>query len=267
MTEDDFKQQEIQRLIGSSKALEPDEKLLSEDEILRYAPKSAAASRIRLAHGKGNISDKSKVSAKPIYIISAIDFLVIFSGIILIPLNLVVLYFFLILCCLILSIIFVIYFLFIKKYSQQRTVNKTSNNVSKVEYRELPDNELFKDYKKQTSELKTKYCKKEEVVRDLIAKNFSPPSLTYKKFIAIVDNSNKVFNNQFNTIDSIITLSDNESPELKNEIEKGIDNLNLIIAKVERLTDELILNDSDSTEELNDLHDEFNDLINSIKNY
>lgn len=265
MVDDNLKQYEIQRLSGSSKVLEPVEGLLSDDEILIYAPKSVVASKIRLSRGMGGIIDKSKVNSKACYGVAFFDFLAIFSAIVFIPLNMVISYFLLILFCLIASIIFLVYILFIKDYSSLRRVSNF-NDLNKDSF-ELEDVGLFNDYRVQIFELKDRYYRKEGIVRDLLFRNFSSSKVTYDRFIATVDNSNRVFNNQFDALINIIRLSDSESVEIEGEIERGVSNLNLMIDKMGLLVDELVLNESHSNDGLNDLDDEMNDLINSLKNY
>ncbi|WP_296853732.1 hypothetical protein [uncultured Methanobrevibacter sp.] len=71
--------------------LEPKQGILSDDEILMYAPQSKESSRIRLKRGIGTQSDKSTINGDLIYVIFiSLAFLFVFSFIILILGNLTI---------------------------------------------------------------------------------------------------------------------------------------------------------------------------------
>ena len=111
---------------------------------------------------------------------------------------------------------------------------------------------------------------KEEVVRDLIKKRFTPPQITYDKFIAIVDSSHKLFYRQNDSALNIINLAAEDTPRVQNEIQNKIDAMKKIIDQIEELTNELVIsmsNDDVSENEVDNLLDDMENLIDSVKKY
>ena len=97
--------------------LEPKPGILSDDEILIYAPESKEASKIRLKRGIGTQSDKTAVNGDLIYALSiSVLFLFIFGMFALLFDNLIVrLIFVLIIIIMIVSYVYVMY---IKEYTE-----------------------------------------------------------------------------------------------------------------------------------------------------
>ena len=111
---------------------------------------------------------------------------------------------------------------------------------------------------------------KERVVRDLIKRRFEPPQITYDKFISIIDSSNKLFNQQVDSAKSIIELAAEDTPRVRGEIEGKIANMKKIIDQIEELTNELVINisnDDESKEEVENLIENMENLIGSVKEY
>ena len=118
------------------------------------------------------------------------------------------------------------------------------------------------------TDLKDEFDAKEKSTRDLIEKRFAPPQLTYTKFITVVDKSSKLFNEQASNALTMIELATDPSPKLENEIKSKIDILKTIIAKIDDLKNELVLNMGESDhEDVESLFGEMNDLIDSVKDY
>ena len=66
----------------------------------------------------------------------------------------------------------------------------------------------------------------------------------------------------------IIDLANEPSNRVKKELDNKIDNLNRIIDMLEKVTDELIIHISDSSQKkVKNLTKELDDLINSVKDY
>ncbi|WP_407424863.1 zinc ribbon domain-containing protein [Methanobrevibacter sp.] len=126
----------------------------------------------------------------------------------------------------------------------------------------------FAVYQSQLNELKEEYDTKENHLRDLIAKRFEPPQLTYNRFITAVDNCTKLFNEKADSIQSIIDLASDDSKRVDDEIKSRMEVLKSLIDKIDDLTDELVLNMSKSDDgNVKDLLGDMEDLIDSVKNY
>ena len=126
----------------------------------------------------------------------------------------------------------------------------------------------FKRYQSQLDDLVKEYDSKEKRLRDLIAKRFEPPQLTYDRFIAAVDNCTNIFNEKAESVQSIIDLASDDSKRVDDEINSRMELLNSLIDKIDDLTDELVLNISKSDDvDVKDLLGDMEDLIDSVKNY
>lgn len=128
----------------------------------------------------------------------------------------------------------------------------------------------FKKYEKEINALKETYSKKESNVRSLIEKKFTPPQMTYDKFIAVVDSSSKLFYREADAAQEMIDLASGDSSEVEEEILSKIDVLKTLTDKLDDLANELVINISNSgrdDEEVHNLIDDMENLIDSVKNY
>lgn len=126
----------------------------------------------------------------------------------------------------------------------------------------------FEKYQSQLNNLKEEYDAKEKHLRDLIAKRFEPPQLTYNRFITAVDNCTKIFNEKADYIQLIINLASDDSKKVDDEIKSRMETLKSLIGKIDDLTDELLLSmDKSDDENVKDLLGDMEDLIDSVKNY
>ena len=151
-------------------------------------------------------------------------------------------------------------------------VNERKVEEEKVEVEVAPkvvgEKSEFSSYQSQLNGLKEEYDTKEKHLRDLIAKRFEPPQLTYNRFIAAVDNCTKLFNEKADSIQSIIDLASDDSKRVDDEIKSRMEVLKSLIGKIDDLTDELVLNMSKSDDgNVKDLLGDMEDLIDSVKNY
>ena len=258
--------------------LEPKEGILSDDEILQYAPKSKAASKVRLKRGIGNSSDillihesLPWISGLYYVILICIAIAVIHAG------NR-----FAMLLILVLFIIPLIYMYRVfnlgsyvgKETKTKKTVKKEEKDTVEVMDKQ-PDYhdtgiESLKRYEKEINNLKIVFEVKEEVVRDLIKKRFAPPQITYDKFIAMIDSSQKLFYKQADAASNIINLAAEDTPRVRNEIDNKIDAMQTIIDQIEKLTNELVINisnDDDSKDDVKNLLNDMENLIDSVKEY
>ncbi len=251
--------------------IEPKKGLLTDDEVLQYAPDSSDASRIKLQRGIGGISDllsinDSLIGILGVYYISLICILVPFAfwG------NKTVMFIILILS--ILPLIYLYKQTSSKKTAKTETIKQEKampqKNISPV--REDTGLESLKKYEKEANNLKALFDVKEEVVKDLIEKYFTPPQLTYDRFMNVVDSSHKMFYNQHDSALNIINLAAEDTPRIESELEAKLSNMKAIIDQIEELTNELVINlssDDKTNEDVKNLLEEMENLISSVKEY
>ena len=130
--------------------------------------------------------------------------------------------------------------------------------------------ESLKEYENEISNLNVLFSVKQDVVRNLIKKRFEPPQITHDKFIRIIDNCEKLFNIQSNAALNIINLAAEDTPRVRGEINNKIDAMKRIINQIEDLTNELVINissDENSKDDVDDLLDDMEILIDSVKEY
>lgn len=256
--------------------IEPREGILTDDEILQYAPDSKAASKIRLDRGFGDISDAFLVhESLPWYL--GIYYVILFS--ILIPISyhrnfsgLIVL-----LILFIVPLIYAYAVLNLKRSAPRRIAEKTKKRIQKADEVKIEDSrfepesfDTLKMYGNEIKNLKVAFEVKEKVVRNLIEKRFEPPQLTYDKFIANVDSCSKIFNNQADSSLEIIELAVDDTPGIRRELDNKINIMKRIINQIEDLTNELVINissDSHSKDEVDVLLEDMENLVDSVKDY
>lgn len=270
--------------------IEPDDSLLSDKEILQYAPESKTASKIRLKMGIGDYTDVLLVN-------ESIPWAVAFYYVVIISLSALVGFYgdlFIKIITLLLYIIplLVLYYLFNlnryigktnsskKKQTKNTSSNKYSNsNINNEDDVENIDMEKtieengplksLQSFKKEANNLKVLFDVKEGSVKDLIEKKFEPPQITYDKFISLVDNSHSVFYKQYDAVIEITQFASEDNEDVRNELNLKIQYMKDIINYIEDLTNELVLNinDNDSNEEVKDLLEEMENLVDSVKEY
>ena len=126
----------------------------------------------------------------------------------------------------------------------------------------------FEKYQSQLDDLKEEYSTKEKRLRDLIAKRFEPPQLTYNRFITAVDNCTEIFNEKADYVQLIMNLASEDSKRVDDEIHSRMDVLKSLIDKIDDLTDELVLSMSKSDDvDVKDLLDDMENLIDSVNSY
>lgn len=141
----------------------------------------------------------------------------------------------------------------------------------KTEIKIKPKSEVyhFSRYRRELNEIKMMYEIKERNARDLIEKRFTPPQLTYDKFISSVDNSTKMFNIHSEVILNIIDMASQDSEKIDHELNDRLDILKTLLKKMDELIDELVLslNDDEKEGDPTNLINELDDLIDSVKSY
>ena len=127
----------------------------------------------------------------------------------------------------------------------------------------------FEEYRTQINKLKDEYSVKEKNARKLIAEKFTPPQISYDKFIGVVNNSTKLFNTQVASAETMMDLADEESVSIRHELDSKIDVLDKIIDRMDNLINELVISMSKDSDdgEVHDLLDDMERLIDSVKKY
>lgn len=216
--------------------IEPNKELLTYDEILKYAPYSKEASRVRLKMGNGSLSDKTKLYG---------DYLLALT-IVFAPGFMIALFsFWLWIAIVIIAIGFAIYLFFIHDFKE--------NNEKENEY-------VIEEPKPSTNDdLFLLFESKEKIAREMIEKKFPAPQLTNTKFNLVLDNCKEVVESQIEILNTI-TPTD----KTKYEIASRKKLIKQVISKVDDLTNELILSEKSNLE---DVIEEMDNLINSVQEY
>ena len=255
--------------------VEPREGILTDNEIMQYAPQSKAASKIRLKRGFGDSSDVLLVHESLPWVLGL-------YYVILICISLPILFSKVLLGMIAVLILFIVplaylYFTFnMNRYIERedkKQVETTRDTSAAAVQGSAPQNdgvESLKKYEKEVNNLKVLFDVKEEVVRDLIKKRFEPPQITYDKFISMIDSCHKLFYEQADSTLSIVKLAVEDTPRIEDEIQNKIGIMKSIINQIEELTNELVINinsDEESEEEVKNLIDDMENLIGSVKEY
>jgi hypothetical protein len=266
----------VETLSDVKYVIEPRPGILTDSEIMQYAPDSRAASQIRLDRGIGDVSDVLLVH-------ESLPWLLGIYYLILIVITIPTLFIRNLLFAVILLVLFIVplvyaYSIFNIKRKRPSKVSHDNKSTTKKSADKTVNAEVIEDnhlesldkYENEISNLKVLFEVKENVVRQLIEKKFKPPQITYDKFIKMVDSCNKLFYSQADTASNIIDLAVEDTPRIRQEIENKIDSMKKIINQIEDLTNELVINinsDSESQGEVQVLLDDMEDLISSVKDY
>lgn len=255
--------------------VEPKKGILTDNEILQYAPQSKSASAIRLKRGAGSYQDVLLIHESLPWILGLYYVVLLcFTIPIFTSKNAVAMYVLLVLV--ILPLLYLYYILNLKNYSKNnivKRVKKPKKEEKAIVNTQKVDNEgldSLQTYKKEIENLNVLFDVKEEVVRELITKRFEPPQITYDKFISSIDSCHKLFYTQSEAALNIINLSAEDTPRVQSEIKSKIDAMKKIINQIEDLTNELVINISsseESAEEVKNLLDDMENLIGSVKEY
>ena len=254
--------------------VEPNTNILSEEEILEYAPNSREAAKIRLSRGVGNNSDvllinDSVPSILGFYYTAAICLAIpaFYSGITFWMIFILILF--------ILPLLYLYYIFNLKQYvAMSGTSVGTNNSFDKAKtFEKIETGEGLKSlekYSDEVNELKKVFDEKEVTVRDLIAKRFKPPQMTYDRFMTTIDKSHNLFYHEADGALNITKYAVEDTPRVESELESKINTLKSIIDQIEDLTNELVINissDEESDEDVKTLIDDMEDLIDSVKDY
>lgn len=258
----------IETLSGLKYIIEPKKGILTDNEILKYAPDSMAAARIRIKNDVATMDDYYLAYSTVPWKLASY-YIIIFM--IMVPLisilsNWLILLFIVLLLVPIYNVKRV---LDIKtRIKLNRTGNKQdySNNTNNSK----SDKALFIKYEKEIIELKEEFTNKKINAETLIEKRFAPPQLTYDKFMSTVENAERVFDSEYNTAIDLIRYSDDYSSDMEEQIKAKIKTLKVLIKQLDNLIKELLENlskDNSSDEEIKNIIEEMDRLIDSVSLY
>ena len=222
--------------------IEPKKGLLSNEEILKYAPYSEEASKIRLKQGHGGFNDKLKVYGVAIFIIGLFGFYAVFFGFMYSG--------FVGFIILILILAVIIYLLFIRD-SKYKSKKQPTNKV--IEYSKDESKISYND------DLLLLFNSKVKITREMIEKRFPAPQMTNTKFNSVLDNCKNVVESQIEILNTITPTE-----KTKYEIESRKKLIKQVISKIDDLTNELILSEENNLE---NVIEDMDNLINSVKDY
>lgn len=269
-----IKEEEIKRLtdLDNDSPLEPRKGILTDDEILKYAGDSKAASEIRLKRGVGTLSDKKSIYEEPL---DTIGLIVLVYTVSILPAIFIIniLYGFIALIPLIIIVIFIYYLLFLKDYTDENYVKTEHINFNDNVENFYKDTTIpsIKSYEKKAYDLENLYKIKEKIAIDLIEKKFFSNSITYDKFLSVITTSRTAFYNELSEMFSIIETTTENNEKINTELLTKNANLKRIIEKLDELTNELVINlnttNDEDEEEIKILLEDMESLINSVKDY
>lgn len=125
-------------------------------------------------------------------------------------------------------------------------------------------------YDAKIDELAQEYNSKQAKAKELVEKQFDPNHMAYEKFISSINKSNKLFDIQVDIARKMSEMDFGENPFVEKELKSKINLLQEFIDKMEDLISELVIHLSSNkkdNEDINNLFNDMNDLIDSVKDY
>ena len=229
--------------------LEPNNQILSNEEILKYAPRSNEASKVRLKMGIADLNDKIKIYWRKLIWIFPIALLLAIFGFS---------YSFNLGIALIISVILcLVFFLFIYDFKDEDISDNVK--VPKVHINDSYKTSIKENNMSSNDELLLLFESKEKIAREMIEKKFQAPQITNSKFNGVLDECHDVVVSQIEILNAL-TPTD----KTKFEIESRKKLIKQVISKIDDLTNELILSEESNLEVV---IEEMDNLINSVKEY
>lgn len=125
-------------------------------------------------------------------------------------------------------------------------------------------------YVKIVADLESEYNIKQSKAKDLVGKQFDPNHMSYDRFMSSINKSNQLFDNQLTVTKRMLELDMDKNDFVEREIKGKIKTLQEFIDKMEDLINELVIHLSSNKqddEDINNLFDDMDDLIHSVKDY
>lgn len=125
-------------------------------------------------------------------------------------------------------------------------------------------------YDAKIDELEKEYNIKQSRAKELVEKLFDPNHMAYERFSASITKSNNLFDIQVGIARKMAEIDVDENPFVVKEMEGKLNTLQTFIDKMDDLTNELIIHLSSNkkdNEDINNLFNDMDDLIDSVKDY
>ncbi len=135
---------------------------------------------------------------------------------------------------------------------------------------EQPIELVISKYDDILKDIAQEYDLKQKRAKELVYKLFDSKNITYNKFLSSINKSNRLFDIQLDIAKKMIEVADGSNKFIEREIENKIKTLKTFIAKMNDLIDELVIHLSLNNQDINEINELFNDLddlINSVKDY
>ncbi len=119
-------------------------------------------------------------------------------------------------------------------------------------------------------DIEQEYDIKQKRAKELVSKLFDPTHMAYNKFLSSINNSNRLFYSQVEITKKMVEVDDGSKEFVEHEIDNKIQVLKTFICKMDDLIDELVIHLSSNKEDSDDINNLFNDmddLIDSVKDY
>ena len=125
-------------------------------------------------------------------------------------------------------------------------------------------------YDEIINNLENDYNLKQKRARELVEKQFDPSHMAYNKFSSSINKSNQLFANQLDVTRKMVELDTDNNELVEKEIDSKIKTLETFIDKMEDLINELVIHlssNKDDNDDINNLFNDMDDLIHSVKDY
>lgn len=125
-------------------------------------------------------------------------------------------------------------------------------------------------YDAKIDELEKEYNIKQSRATELVEKLFDPNHMAYERFSASITKSNNLFDIQVGIARKMAEIDANDNPFVVKEMEGKLNTLQTFIDKMDDLTNELIIHLSSNkkdNDDINNLFNDMDDLIDSVKDY
>lgn len=123
-------------------------------------------------------------------------------------------------------------------------------------------------YESIVNDIEKEYNSKEAKASELVGKLFNPTHMSYSKFTSAIIKSNQLFKNQVIITRRMLELD--RSSAVDSEIENKIKTLNAFVDKMDDLINEIVIHLSSNkkdNDDINNLFNDMDDLIDSVKDY
>ena len=148
-----------------------------------------------------------------------------------------------------------------------------SNNTGEESSKNIEISEIIPEfiaYNDKIIDLKDTFKNREETIRNIIDERFNQGEMTYDRFKSVIDNCHKIFYHHADSALKIIHLAPEFTERLDESVKGKISILESINDEMNNLIEELIIHDGtddQSQDDLNELFDNMDNLIDSVKDY